>query len=167
MSETESCMLWDPSSNSECLRNMLARFLWEGLRRQDFGCKLTLISLLIQSIMFSYVLYVIYLIFHDFLTLWVNRSLLFSDYVLCCISFALFQVDHSLGEGSGSWSSTSELHWPLVEVGLQLWLFKESYCWSVLVCDYTHSRARGVTSICRGNTFLHHTLHPHSVAHEW
>ena len=83
---------------------------WIPLRRlvmSRLGCKLTLISLLIQSMMFSYVLYVIYLIAHDFLTLSVNISLLFSGYVLFCIFFALFQVDHSLGEGSGSWSSAT------------------------------------------------------------
>ena len=88
--EWERLVLGDPSSKSERLRNMLAGSLWEGLWHQDFGCKLTLISLLMQSMMFSYVLYVMYLIAHEFLTLWVNRSLLFRLlallYFLCIIS---------------------------------------------------------------------------------
>ena len=89
VSERDLC-IGRSTFKSEWLRNMLAGSLWEGLWRQDFGCKLTLISLLIQSMMFSYVLYVMYLIAHDFLTLWVNRSLLFRLrallYFLCIVS---------------------------------------------------------------------------------
>lgn len=151
-------MLGDPSSKSEFLKNMLVGPFWEGLWRQDFGCKLTLISLLIQSTMFSYVLYEMYLIAHDFLTLWVNSS--FSYLVMCFVVFPLLcsRLITCWGEGRERRSSAAELHWPPVEVGLQLWLFKESYCWSVLVCDLTHSRARGVASVRRGNTFLRHKL---------
>ena len=54
---------------SECLKKHTGWTLRKGLRRQDLVVIFTLDLLLIQPMMVSYVLYVIYLIAHDFLTL--------------------------------------------------------------------------------------------------
>jgi len=105
---------------------------------------------------FSYVSYVMYWIAHDFLTLWVNSSLLLSGYV-CCVSLPCFRLITHLGEGSWSWNGAKDLHRPPVEVGLYFELFKENCCWFVLLVTRPTLGLEGLPLSAEG-TLSGHTI---------